>query len=185
MPMSDALDRLHRVEEMSPNVPVVFFRLINRFGQGQFWDNTAEQVQPVQRLQLASCAIQGQDRQKLIPQPFPGDSINQRGIMAEETSCLRFQMEPKVSGQPHCPEQTTRIILKYLRCHRSDATPGQVSAAVKRVNNQLLPVGREPMVAGQGQSVDGKVSSGQVILDTAVKAGQVDGPRMVGGVPAL
>ena len=92
------LGMFHGVQRVVPNVPVMGAGLVNALGQGQLRYYPAQQVQPVQNLQLPPGAVAGQNRQKLVPHPFRGYLADSVSVIPDELGGLRFQTELQLAG---------------------------------------------------------------------------------------
>ena len=113
------------VEQVLPNIPIVVGGgLADAFGQGQFRDDAAKQIQPIQDFQLGTGLVGGEDPQQLIAAAFRGNPFQQGGIIADLPGGFRFQAELQLAGQADSAQQAAGVVAKDFGMEGADPLLG-------------------------------------------------------------
>ena len=163
MPFGYQFREFHRVQGMVPHIPIMFLRLINSLGIGQFWNNAAEQIQVVQHLKISPCSVHRKYSQKLVADTVSGYLGNQGSRLSYHSYRFRFEPESKPGRQMHRSKESSRVILEYVRVDGPDALFRQILTPIEGVHDlfrEFWRLYRWPILKWKGHGVDGEVSSG-------------------------
>ena len=136
MPPRNPLRRLHRLQRMPPNIPIMHPRLSHPLTRRQLRNHILQQPQPIHRLDPPPRPQRRHRPQKLIPHPHRMRQRQPMRPIPHQPRRSRLNPQPQFPRKPHRPQQPPRILLKNPRRHRPQRPPPQIPPPPERIHQR-------------------------------------------------